>query len=51
MNLQGKKRKDHDKRKSVIFQGRRRRGQGMDWMVYREPPKNLLENLLGIKEL
>lgn len=49
-NLEGEK-KDHCKRKSIIFQGRRRRGQGMDWMVYREPPKNLLENLLGIKEL
>lgn len=28
-NLEGEK-KDHCKRKSIIFQGRRRRGQGMD---------------------
>ena len=45
-----RKKKDHEKRKSSIFQGRSRMGSGN--RLYREPPQRISwKTLLGIKEL
>lgn len=46
-----KKKKTMIKGSLLFFKEGGEWGQGMDRMVCREPPKNLLENVLGIKEL